>query len=366
MHLDRPTSILIDLVRILAALVVTAGHTAVLGVYAGPLPRYAMIGQDAVLTFFVLSGFVIYGTANRPGASFRQYCIARASRLLPVAIVATIFAAIAFALSVHYGARNLNPPRFSVAGPESLFLSLTFMNEHAADYPGALSNPPYWSLCYEAWFYAIFGAWFFLRGAMRVALVAFCALCAGPNILLLLPVWICGVVVAAGRLPFLTQSNARLVACLSFGCFVLFAITGFPLTVNRFLADHGVDIAGLGFSQFFLTDYVEGACLAMLLGSLRWCIVDGFPGMDRIAGPVRMLAGCSFSLYLFHWPMLIALDALGLSGSRNPLSLIVIVAALVAFAWTVSLLLERRIPIMLRTLMDRTADPRTGRTTLAG
>src|SRR5262249_3132860 len=54
-------------------------------------------------------------------------------------------------------------------------------------------NVPFWSLNYEAWYYALFGVATFLRGRARVASLIAVLLIAGPKILLLLPIWLMGV-----------------------------------------------------------------------------------------------------------------------------------------------------------------------------
>ena len=56
-----------------------------------------------------------------------------------------------------------------------------------------LSNVPYWSVPFEFWYYAIFGAWVFGRGKWRWLLAGGAALVAGPVILLYLPIWLMGV-----------------------------------------------------------------------------------------------------------------------------------------------------------------------------
>jgi hypothetical protein len=56
------------------------------------------------------------------------------------------------------------------------------------------SNMPYWSVCYEFWYYFLFAAGFYFTGKTRALLIGLFALIAGPRILLLFPIWLFGAV----------------------------------------------------------------------------------------------------------------------------------------------------------------------------
>ena len=55
------------------------------------------------------------------------------------------------------------------------------------------SNGPWWSLGYEAWYYAIFALMFFTNGRKRWLFAGAAMLVAGPKIWLLMPSWLMGV-----------------------------------------------------------------------------------------------------------------------------------------------------------------------------
>ena len=79
--LARETSLYIDAVRVLAALVVFLDHFARPSVSGGLFWQVAPFGGDAVIAFFVISGFVIaHATANRE-RSAAVYIVNRASRI---------------------------------------------------------------------------------------------------------------------------------------------------------------------------------------------------------------------------------------------------------------------------------------------
>src|SRR6185295_17400011 len=75
-----------------------------------------------------------------------------------------------------------------------ILLSLLFLNQSWNLTVTPLSNGPYWSLCYEVWYYVIFGIIAFDANRPRRTLLLFAAcLIAGPRILLMSTVWFVGV-----------------------------------------------------------------------------------------------------------------------------------------------------------------------------
>ena len=99
LSLDRSFSIYLDLVRFLAALAVVAMHFAQLGIVQAPwAPQLMLLGREAVVAFFVLSGFVIAYTTHERRPSAREYAVARCARLYSVALPILLLALAAAAL----------------------------------------------------------------------------------------------------------------------------------------------------------------------------------------------------------------------------------------------------------------------------
>lgn len=71
-------------------------------------------------------------------------------------------------------------------------ICLAFMNEAWGLHLIPGSNVPFWSLRYEAVYYAIFGAWYYGSGATRLLGCLVLAALAGPRILSLFPLWLMG------------------------------------------------------------------------------------------------------------------------------------------------------------------------------
>ena len=155
-----------------------------------------------MVVFFVLSGLVIAASVDRAKASGRpqtlsSYALTRAARILPVALPALAISLVVMLIDAAIATTPIfGEDAQGVPASEWLF-ALTFLSE---SYQTAFApNPPYWSLCYEVWFYALFAVATFMEGWKRMAWLAALALVAGPNVLLLLPVWLIGVALA--RLP---------------------------------------------------------------------------------------------------------------------------------------------------------------------
>ena len=158
--------------------------------YVGYLP-FGNFKHDAVIIFFVLSGLVICATATRPGETWITYLTARASRIYSVAIPA-----VALSFGLQAIAAFLEPGHSQPEPSADVFLPLSALLFILQSWhPQALPwNGPYWSLCYEVWYYIIFGILLFVRNPGRRNAVAACAaLIAGPAILLLFPIWLMGV-----------------------------------------------------------------------------------------------------------------------------------------------------------------------------
>lgn len=185
-------SIYLDLVRGLAAIAVLVGHGVETKLYTGPYAFTLALQHNAVVIFFVLSGLVISSSVQRDGLTLRSYLIARASRILPVSIPAVAFTSLVSLFGEWHGVSIYDTPSYNNVSVANVIFPLLFLSESAYG-SGPAWNPAYWSLCYEVWYYGLFGAAIFLTGWPRLVALVVIALLAGANVLLLLPVWLLGV-----------------------------------------------------------------------------------------------------------------------------------------------------------------------------
>jgi peptidoglycan/LPS O-acetylase OafA/YrhL len=314
-------SSLVDLCRALAALVVVVGHLDELGFWPVDTDgRANRLSHDAVVVFFVLSGLAIAHAARVSRHDARGFAIARASRLWSVAVPAVLLTLALDAIGM-----RLDPSRYTswqyAHAPLHVAYQWLFLGElwtHGSVVP--FSNVPYWSLGYEAWYYALFFAAAFLRGRARLVAVAVLLAVMGPKLWLLLPAWLAGVWTqrrleaidareAAGA-PLAGPAGAALAIVAIVAAASLLAGGGQARLEHAGLAAIGALPDGwqprLGYSRWFVADWVLAALVAALLVGARLA-------RPRLPAPLaraaKISAGVSFSLYVVHYPVLMLLGA---------------------------------------------------------
>jgi peptidoglycan/LPS O-acetylase OafA/YrhL len=303
--MSRAFSLYLDVVRFVAALLVLFYHAN--WIYR-PGILFTSLGHEAVVIFFVLSGFVIAYVADTREQDFREFMVARGARILSVAIPAIALTALLDTAGYHIdeavypeGYRAWDLPLIRV------ITSTLFLNEIWLLGIQLFTNVPYWSLNYEVWYYVLFGILFFYKGRFsRIVFVLVCVLL-GPKILLLLPVWWLGVWI------YRSEYLARLPHPLAWLCLVLSIAGGYwyvHVNLGQLGWDYLKQLLGedlhvqLSFSRQFISDYYLGLVLALHFVGLRVLLaqVNFVPG--SLEAVIRYLAGATFSIYLFHQPLL--------------------------------------------------------------
>jgi peptidoglycan/LPS O-acetylase OafA/YrhL len=344
MKISRDLSAYLDLIRFIAALAVMLGHMDQDGIPMDWLPL-AHFAHEAVIVFFVLSGFIIYNNTRANGISAATYAIARISRIYSVALPAIVFSVLA-ALFIQGWAEPARPSHYRpVLWPEILS-SLLFLNESWTN-PAILTlNDPYWSLCYEVWFYVMFGAFVFTRGVLRWLLLAVSALTAGPAILVLLPIWVLGAW-AAVRLdsrPRWSAPTAWALFALAPVLLVAVNVTEADILLRNWLKEGVPSLWRLRGSQRFLTDYLLGFALAVHLlafASLPAGLRNWIAERQQL---FAKLAGFSFTLYLFHRPLTQIVGTYFSEFGQTVPGSAAIALAILLFCWAVSFATERQLP----------------------
>lgn len=305
---------LLDIVRVLAALYVMASHA-----FGGPMAHFA---QEAVITFFLLSGFVIFynEAGGRPG-----YWGRRAKRIYP-----TLLGAMLIALFIAW-----TDGRLRDASLGSFVGTLLGLQDEASLKPGVLmapflGNSPLWSLSYELWFYAAFPLALRLFNAAPVrtnhaigiaCTLLYASFIVSPNHFSLVGsyflLWWAGAVAAdsyrKGQ-PF----PRTVLAWMLVWCGV--ALIPVVMASGKFGA----------YPILPLRHMAVGLAMIMLAHSpLRhW--------LARLAQPTARLAyaaaSISFGIYVVHWPLLIQSHLVERIGM--PMSLLVVLAA----AWAIDAL----------------------------
>ncbi|MCR2808911.1 MULTISPECIES: acyltransferase [unclassified Microbacterium] len=328
-HLNPRVRAGLDVARAAAAVYVVLHHTT-----AGPLAVLFSFGQEAVLVFFLLSGFVIFANEHervmRPGG----YYLRRLRRIYPPMLFAML-------VSTALWATGLIEAEFTW---QSLVGTLVSVQDIAFLKPGVISDPylgndPLWSLSYEVFFYLIFPLvmilWRRSRSATRllvpvVAVVAYGTFLVWPNhlslVLAYFVVWWVGGMAAHlyldGRLT-IKDAAPELVGIGS-----LVVTTGVGVVAYGF--------AGLGYFPFLILRHcvVVFALFLLLLTPVR----HGLAALSyRVARPAAAIAGVSYGLYVVHFPLMVQTGAMA-TWWYVPALVITVGVAWIADKWVPSLM----------------------------
>ena len=302
----KDVSLWLDGMRATASFLVFVAHLSVFGVAAPELARFVPeLGHDSVILFFVLSGFVIAFTTESRHASLSEYLVARGARLWSVAVPA---------LALTYGlaalGRELAPLAFPGAYQlEKLWIyvpfELLFLGELWTFSEPPLTNIPWWSLGYEAWYYLLFALAFFYRGLKRGLLLGVGIVLAGPKLALLLPTWVLGALIwrHRDRCP-LPRGVARALLAGTVIAYLAYKSSGLEhsLVVLGNAPFGGLDVTPLGSARSWVHDWLVAAIAGVHLHALGHAHV----ALPRFSvRPIRWFASFTFSLYLAHAPLLI-------------------------------------------------------------
>jgi peptidoglycan/LPS O-acetylase OafA/YrhL len=342
---NRGLSLYLDLVRVFAALVVLVTHLAYSELSGGMLQPWRLVGNDAVMIFFVLSGYVIAFVRDEKERDLPDYAASRLARLWSVALPALLLTVVLDGVG-----RSLAPAAYDSWWYQAdqplvrLWSAATFTNELWFGSVRPFSNGPYWSLGYEFWYYAIFAAATYLAGARRALWIAALCLVAGPKILLLFPVWWLGVLVyrRTSQGPVAPRLGLFLFLGSILG-YAAFRSSGLPLAfLEATRAAIGADAVAhsLRFSDEFLSSYVIGPLVAAhFLGAHSLSTHLGRCLSPAAAG-IRWFAQFTFAIYLVHYPLLRFIGALVPYDRHSPLQVAAVFAATLAGCVAVGLLTE--------------------------
>jgi len=334
-------STFLDLLRILAALAVFLGHTN-FHWFWNPSSIGPQNGQDYVIVFFVLSGFVIaWSTDKKVDLTINQYLFERITRLWSVVLPALIIGC-----AIDYWGRMIHPPTYqNIVSPDHLWaryvISVSFFHESwfLSIRPG--SNAPLWSLSYEFFYYLIFGFVQLIPTLGRKILaVTIASLLAGPKVLLLFPCWLIGAITFKLCKNYKLNSLASLLFFLPSAWFLIDRMS------TRWHHWSPWEIPGLGLPPLFysakpLDDYLTAfACGLLILGINHWLPLQARSG-NHFKTTIRHLAGCSFTLYAIHFPLMAFLAALHSSGKLPIKHLPISIFLILLLCYCLSFIFER-------------------------
>jgi len=292
--LSEPFSLYLDLTRFIAALMVVLAHYLQYNIIQGGLTLFIpSMGREAVVVFFVLSGFVIAYVVENRKASAREYIAARFGRIYSVALPILI---LGWLLASILGTGS----QYQLAKPYVYIpLHLLFLGQSwtLSEVPPMLA--PFWSLCYEVWYYILFGVVYYLKGWRRTIAAAVVVGAMGFKLWLLLPIWLSGVALYYLQMRLvLGQHTARLGLAVSLSLLVAYNVAGMEIALRSLaVAAWPFPSLPLASAERFLGDYV--VC-ALVVANFLCARFAGLSGLIKYGGKIRAVASYTFTLYLSH------------------------------------------------------------------
>lgn len=353
---EGKSAIGLDLLRGLAALEVVLTHTLYVSfvdysdlpldqqtTLVGVVMALMRLGHEAVLIFFVLSGYLVGGqviTRLQQGQfDLARYSVDRVSRIMLPLIPACL---LTFAVA---------------AWLTGALPALDVMLAHLFGLNGVVTatletNKPLWSLPYEIWFYILAGA-LAVFATRRLHIGAAAALLAGLCVFSIL--------------------DARFVLYWAIGAAVVL-VRDDPRKGLYGLVGAGLAVAGLVLRQLPLMHLVEVELVPIAVSETIMAvgIALALPWLsgaraNRLLAPFAAVAGflsaVSFTLYLFHKPVLEVMHAIWPRAAAIGLDTVLmfgvrlgVVFAVVAVAW---LMFELHTPRLRRWLWNQVQRRRT-------
>lgn len=276
-------------------------------------------GHQAVMIFFVLSGYWIAKTVARRGAeggfAWPDYAIDRLSRLWIVLIPALLLGGLLDGVG-RYG--TAAPLYLGLQGTNSLTvdvgarLSLSALAGNLAFLQGLLvepfgSNGPLWSLANEFWYYLWFPPLHQLLRGRRPSIAAsglvLVTMLAFPSLLPGFVCWLFGALLFyAARRPRLQAAFGRSTLLAPAAAVVLFFGV---LCLSRL-------------PQLAIDDAIEDVAVSGSFALLLLALLRSARTYPRALAPLcRYGAGSSYSLYVVHFPLVVLLAALFLAPARQ-------------------------------------------------
>ncbi len=349
--LERHNYVWLDLIRGAAAMEVFLGHLRTLvfknywegkhGFIKNLFYFITGFSHEAVIIFFVLSGFFITGAILRSkekgNFSFLNYGIDRLSRLWIVLIPGLLLTVVIDFIGLHYfGSTSAYLGTIQYTGNINVYDRFTFVNFVGNIFflqtiyvPAFGSNSPLWSLSFEFWYYILFPLILFLfwkenlrkkifAGLLLIAIVIFIK----DQVTLYFSIWLIGSALVYIQRKFrkpsrLVRNMILVPGLILFGLFMYKVRTGG--------------------SSDFSKDFTIGLLTAVLC---YWGIYSGIK--NKIAKRLfAFFSGLSYSLYVIHLPLCIFLCSLfsiiqkdwGLKGGAEYLFIAMLVFGLAIIFW---------------------------------
>lgn len=299
-------------------------------------------GQEAVILFFLMSGFVIgYSFELSKDKSFWSYFQKRFYRIyIPLIIV----------MITHYAFRSyesgslINPQWLQVAGNLFMLQDIAALKPNVIIGP-YLGNAPLWSLSYEWWFYMSFFAFYVIITKVQkinlfvsvLVILSALSYIFYPNfvnrVFMYYGIWWTGIVMSRS---FLTHSTVRLKDISA--PLITLVVATLVLAVNCYL--HKDLITTIGVSPFLELRHfgftVVAVAAALIWQQYKWL------GFDKLLGIFSIIAPFSYVLYISHYFLVAKADYLSFIENKY-LAFLVYLIITIAYSYLIEIVIFPRL-----------------------
>jgi peptidoglycan/LPS O-acetylase OafA/YrhL len=299
----------IEAARGFAAAYVVAHHAfphnfLFFGINAGAALRF---GQEAVILFFLLSGFVIHYSYSRKPVEYNVFIKDRFLRIFVPLIPALL---LSYIISSASEGQLISPDLLSFGA------NLLMLQDISSLKPGVITDPymgnsALWSLSYEWWFYMIYILLFkfvsqFSRCSNIVITVSVIAALFynfipnwGIRIVFYLSIWWSGVVLCERYIKWGSKTFSLLEAAR---IMLPTAVVAIALSVGMLMSGSSERVTQLGTYPLLEIRHVVGGLLFVVL-IVTWhnC---GWRCFSYIFGGFAIIAPISYAIYILHYPFL--------------------------------------------------------------
>jgi peptidoglycan/LPS O-acetylase OafA/YrhL len=301
--MNKPFSIYLDLVRFVAACLVYLYHSNQRWLISDILPA-SNYGHSSVIVFFVLSGFVIAYITDTREKQFSTYAASRISRIYSVAIPAIFLTIMLDSIGriINSAAYGFPYDQFFIR----IFASLFLLNEVWLISITSFSNLPYWSICYEMWYYVAYAIIVFSPRRISLLVIVLLGIILGPKIILLAPIWTLGVTLYSWKnLNLISNYTAWLMLLTSLIGIYTFHHENIPLVLDNELKKLIGDelFKEMTFSNHFLSDYILAILVFFNFTAMRLICRKFANILSWLEKPIRFFASYTLTLYLTHYPL---------------------------------------------------------------
>jgi peptidoglycan/LPS O-acetylase OafA/YrhL len=298
--MSKPLSLYLDLCRALAAFTVVLHHFRD-DQFSGGYISWFSYGNDAVMVFFVLSGFVIGYVSETKERSKEVFLYKRLSRLWSVLVPAVLFAVVADILYTRFYLHTgtdwsglLNTAKNSI-----LFNNETWTVQNRFE-----TNKALWSLAYEFWYYIFFLLLFMVNKPAKWLFFLVVVLFTGYKIVLLFPIWLLGYLIFRYRHKIKwAPATARYGFFVSLILLLALLIIGQSFESGFRISYLFTETYPLHNSKQLIYQYMIGfAVFLHLYFAVQHLSARSHPPafLAFFEKPIRFCASISFAVYCFH------------------------------------------------------------------